>query len=105
MYIYIVYILYIYIYIFIYIYISTDTCFVLPRTHQCGSRLTTREELKSPECSKYEVLSFAKICIYIYNIYYIYIDIDILCIMYTYVLCIYRKLKKLLQEHKYINNR
>ena len=26
----------IYIYIYIYIYISTDTCFALPRTHQCG---------------------------------------------------------------------
>ena len=32
----IIYILYIR-YIYIYIYISTDTCFVLSRTHQCGT--------------------------------------------------------------------
>ena len=48
-----IYILYIYIYIYIYIiniyilyiihyiYISTYTCFVLPRTHQCGKTKTT----------------------------------------------------------------
>ena len=41
-YIYIIYIINIYIlYIIHYIYISTYTCFVLPRTHQCGKTKTT----------------------------------------------------------------
>ena len=31
--------MYIYIYMYMYMHISIDTCFVLPRTHQCGSGL------------------------------------------------------------------
>ena len=34
--------------------------------------LTSREQLMSPECSKHQVLSFAEMLVYIYNIYLIF---------------------------------
>ena len=46
--------------IFIYIYISADTCFVVPRTHQC--RLSEREESHWYQQSALsKVLSFNKL--------------------------------------------
>ena len=44
-------------------YISTNTCFVLSRTQSVWLGLTIREQLMSPECSKHQVLSFAKLLV------------------------------------------
>ena len=60
LYAYVIYIHYIYIYTYIYPHIRV-------------SPLTSREQLMSPECSKHQVLSFAKMLIYIYIYIYIYI--------------------------------
>ena len=81
-YIYILYIYYIYIiYVYIYIYTSTDMCFVLRRTHWCGSGYQTENdwyvsvfkapgaELKSTYIQEY-IIIYQKY-IYIHNINFV----------------------------------
>ena len=42
---------------------DTNTCFFLPRNHQCDSGLPSREQLISPECSQHQVLSLPKMLV------------------------------------------
>ena len=90
-YIYITYIyihIYKYVYVCIYIYIHIYICIYIHRhvflPSQDSSvwlRLTSREQLMSPECSKQQVLNFAKM---IYNIY-IYICVCMCVHIYMHV--------------------
>ena len=54
--------IYIYIYICIYIYIHIHV-FCPSQNSSVWLGLTSREQLMSPECSKHQVLSFAKILV------------------------------------------
>ena len=57
-----IYYIYIYIYIFIYIYIHIHV-FRPSQDSSVWFGLTSREQLISPECSKHQVMSFAKMLV------------------------------------------